>query len=626
MRSPSFLRQWQGTGSMLIGHLARQAERCRRHDRHFYSAATVLTFASILIAAMWAVTRFSLAWGEFLWMQRAFDEPYYLWNIALGDATIDSRLFGRLLGLLLLKMGVSFDVMAEAYALVVPVFVFAGALFLASTWESHPMARLIWALLLVCAFALLSGSDQVIYESAWPASFLSEFIGDPGLLKPDVMNFFLIFRRPEQQSSWIILFPYLAGAVGSFLTWRSQTYRIVCIFTPLLAIIYINVALIALMVFVCLSVLNILVYRRPIIIEFLMTLVLTGLTFSVVFFGASAAGSKNNTLFATHLPFLRPSIAFAALGLCWLAIQFFRTATFTGRNWLALVFFAVPIVFLNQQVVTGLAILPQNWELSGNYICIVVGFAMLLRPTPGLARPGLVKEIGLLVVWLCALVLLGRGQLINETQYTPSNSQSVAYAKVFKAAEAKAGKFDHVVLPHLWDESMFVTRVGPGVNVLGGYNWILANWPRRWNNHDDFGQHADKARINFEVGFETLARRGVTPEQFQASLEAEIRSGNCWPTLMYFFATQDCWPTFSNFTSPALKRLPSVVIPLVAMYQRYWQDKAIGTSGRRVLLILSEPLPHDDAAKPFRHTLLASLETTIRGSPVRAFAYAQSTP
>lgn len=613
-------------GSMQVRGLAGRAERFRRHDRHLYSAAIVLTFASILVAAMWAVTRFSLAWGEFLWMQRAFDEPYYLWQIARGDVTGDNRLFGRLLGLLLLKIGTSFDMMAESYALVVPVLVFAGAYFLAGTWETHPIARLIWALFLIFAFALLSGSDQVVYENAWPASFLAQLIGDPGLLKPDVMNFFLVFRRPEQQSSWLVLFPYLAFVIGSFLNWRTRAYRIICIVTPILAVVYINVALIALMVFGCLSILSILLYRRPIIVEFALTLVLTTLTFGVVFAGASAAGSTSNTLFATHLPFLRPSIAFAIIGLCWLAFQSFRSAPLAARQWVAIVFFSVPIVFLNQQVITGMAILPQNWELSGNYICVVVGYAMLLRPVGALVRLSLVKELSLFFVWFGALMLLGRGQLINEAQYTPPNSQSVAYAKVFRAAELKVGKFDHVVLPHLWDESMFVTRVGPSVKVLGGYNWILENWPRRWDGREEFEVHAANAEANFQVGFETLARRGVTPEQFQASLEVEIQSGNCWPTLMYFFATQDCWPTFSNFTSPALKRLPSAVTPLVSMYRRYWQDKAKAPSGRRVLLILPDRLPPDDATMPFRHTLLASLETMIRGSPVRAFAYSQSTP
>ena len=591
--------------------------------------ATALSFAIIFLGSVWAVTRFSVAWGEFLWMQRAFDEPFYFWQLANGDIAVDNRLFSKLLGAALLNFGASFDWMAEAYAFVMPPLVFAGALLLARTWESHAIKRLVWALLLILSFDLLSGSSFVVFGDPPPATVLANLLGEPGLLKSDLMTFFIFLRRPEQQSSWLILFPYLAGLIGSFTTWRPGLYRIVCLVTPLLAIVYINVAVIALMVFGMLSIVSALIYRRPLAFEFASSLVATVLAFAAVFLGTSTDGVADRGLFLTHLPFVRPSLAFSLLGLAILAFQV-RTHwnTAAPRHWVALVCLAVPLITLNQQILTGRAVLPQNWELSGNYICVVIGFAMLMarQGDGGAARPSLVKQAGLVCLWLGLLAIFIRGQLLNEAQYGPANAQSVAYAKVYRAAEGKIGRIDLVVLPHLWDELLFVTRAPRGATVLGGYNWLIANWPPGWGSGDSFEAHAMKAKANFDVGFETLARRGVTPEQFRASMDAEIRSGSCWPMLMYFFALQDCWPTFSNYTSSGTKRLPSAIGPLATMYDQYRSAAALSGAQRRILVIVPEPLHPDDDPRAFRHALVASFETTIRGDPVRAYAYLQTLP
>ena len=38
----------------------------------------------------------------------------------------------------------------------------------------------------------------------------------------------------------------------------------------------------------------------------------------------------------------------------------------------AMVFFAVPLITLDQQILTGLTVMPQNWEFNINYICLVI--------------------------------------------------------------------------------------------------------------------------------------------------------------------------------------------------------------------------------------------------------------
>ncbi len=597
----------------------------QKHYRTFSQTALVLSFGVVIFGSVWAVSRFSASWGEFLWMQRSYDEPFYFWGIFTGDLALDNRLFGKILGTTLVRLGVSFDAMAEAYALIVPTIVFAAAFLLAKTWETDILNRAVWALLLVFSFDLLSGSSQAIYEYP-PAGTLASMVGQPTLFKADIMSSFILYRRPEPQSSWAFMFLYMAGVIGSFTTWRPGLYRLVCIATPFLALIYVNVAIIALIGFGLLSALSIIVYRRPMVVAFALSIVATLVAFAVILFGATTADTVDRSVFPTRLPFLRPSIAISLIGFGVLAFQIRRQRNApSARQWAAMVFLCIPLVTLNQQILTGRAIMPQNWELNGNYICIVIGFAMLMfqpeivRVGRQLARARLVTA----ALWVVLIALVLRGTVINEWNYVAENNQSVAYAKVYREAEAKAGPIDKVVLPHLWDESMFVTRV-PKVIVLGGYNWLIANWLPTWESGKSFEAHAAKAKVNFDLGFETLARQGITTEQFRASMEAEVRSDNCWPTLWYFFALQDCWPNFLNFTSPTFRRLPEAFVPLVDMYAHYLQSMKTSVSNQRILLVTKTPLDPNGDSRLFRNNLVAAFETSVRGTPVRAFAYLQS--
>src|SRR5262249_44511764 len=160
--------------------------------------------------------------------------------------------------------------------------------------------------------------------------------------------------------------------------------------------------------------------RRPMWLAFTLSAVATAAAVIAGSLGSSTAMTADRGIFATHLPILRPSVAFGVVGLCVLALQLRRSAyPFLSRHWIAFVCFAVPLITLNQQIVTGRAILPQNWELSGNYICIVAGYAMLTlgwkEKAPDFLR--VPREMGAVMLWLALLAIMMRGQLINEADY-----------------------------------------------------------------------------------------------------------------------------------------------------------------------------------------------------------------
>ena len=418
----------------------------------FFGAATIVVGCLLLFNPIWTTVRFSRLFGEFHSMQLAYDEPYYFWLLFLeatkGALDVNHRVFSKLLGSALLSMGASFDVMLTVYAVLNPLLAFAAALVLAACWEKRSLGQIVWAVTILFSFDFLSGSSRVIdYDP--PAVWLAELVGNPALLKADVLSFFLIHRRPEPQSSWIVLFLYWALLLNSFLEGRRDRYLLACAVTPLLAFIYINVSIAAILVFVGLSLCNLFVLRQRIVWPFILSIAATAFAYFVLFAAGSSSWMASQTVFRTHMPMLRPSIALAVAGLVWAGIMIHRAGPIPARL-AALVFFAFPVVALNQQLITGIAVLPHNWEIYANYPCIVIGAGLLagnylssFERSPGWRQflpLGLLAIIGFVMV---------QGASRNEKNWLLDNVRSVLFSDVLARASEKAGPFDAVILPHI---------------------------------------------------------------------------------------------------------------------------------------------------------------------------------
>ena len=173
---------------------------------------------------------------------------------------------------------------------------------------------MIWALLVLFSFDFLSSSSRVV-DFEPPAAWLANLIGHPAVLNADALNFFLIYRRPEPQSSWIPLFPYWALLLSSFLRWRRSAYLMVCAATPFLAFIYINAAVATILIFCMLSFCSLVFYRRPVVVPFFLAIAGTALAYCLSYALGSSSTVVVRTVFATHSPMLRPSVGFSIAGM-----------------------------------------------------------------------------------------------------------------------------------------------------------------------------------------------------------------------------------------------------------------------------------------------------------------------
>lgn len=597
-----------------------------REARGVFAVAIAAVAVVLMFNPVWTTIRFSNLFGEFLSMQLAYDEPLYFW-LLFRETTAEAldlnhRIFSKLLGAALLSLGLSFDAMVTVYALLMPLLAFAAALMLAACWERRSLARIVWAVLILFSFDFLSGSSRVIdYEP--PAQWLAGRIGDPALLKADVLSFFLIHRRPEPQSSWIALFLYWALLLSAFLDRRRDRYLLACAVTPFLAFIYINVSIAAVLVFAGLSLCNLLVLRQRIAWPFAASVAATAVAYLILFSTGSTSWMASQTVFQTHLPMLRPSLAFALAGLAWAAVVLHRAGP-APTPLAAAVFFSFPVLALNQQILTGLAVMPQNWEIYANYPCLVVGAGLMsghrlssLECGTGrqrLVSPAILTLVGFVVV---------QGALRNEKYWLLDNVRSVLFRDVLARASAEAGPFDAVILPHMFDESLFLTRVPPGTVVLGGYNSMVLDLVPAWRDHQSFADHAAAASRHFATGFEVLFRSGVSPAQLRDRMMGELATGDCWLGLSYFFWQGDCWPTMVNHTSAVTRRLPSAVPEIVALYEGYLrQHSAADIVERKVLLIRNEPLSVSFDGR-INNVPVATAAVTVDGTAVRAYGYVQ---
>jgi hypothetical protein len=584
--------------------------------------AILLTALVVAFGCFWSTAKFDFVVHEFALFQAAPDEPFYLSQALDMPLSLDYRFASRILIIVLRAVGVtSLNSIALIYQATFTPLAFFTAFVAARCLTSRIISRLVLALCLCLAYDLLSGSSEVVANPP-PALAMANLIGNDSLFHPDLWTCFPVFRRPEPQVSFSFLFLYFFGIVHSLGEWRLRSYRFLCLVTPFTCLIYVSTALIALLVFGMASLATGLFYRRPLWIWFIPTLVVTAIAYAVTFSGAYNGSASTSMVYATHLPILRPSMLWSTVGICLCVCVAWRQGWHVPpRLCLAFIFLLVPFCTLNQQILTGHSIMAQAWEVYGNYVCIIMAAGLI---GPALKRKDWFSQSRIswppAIVLALLLVILIRGELRNERFWALLNVQSMAHARVYQHAVALAGPVERVVLPYLWDDQLFETRVKKAPPVLGAYTGLLLNPPLVWASSESLADHLARNRTNVDDGFETSARRGLSVAAFRASLTEELASGYCWPTLMHFFNVVECAPLLTNFQSTGFARLKTAVDPLVDSYADFLRNFRAAPSPARVLAISYDPLPDR-----FEDSLIVNhfvAKTTVKFDDIEVTTYA----
>ena len=589
-------------------------------------AAVIATLLIIISGSVYGAVQFSFATGGLNWFQQAWDEPFYLTNILDLPFRVNSRSASDFLGYFLLTLGIRNPLwITLAYDLVFPVAVFWMAYLVSKHFATHMIARLVWAIAMVFSFELLSFSSQLLF-TAPPMVVLANAIGPNWLFAADSLPYFNLYRTPEPQVSWVVFFGYLYLLLRYCDHPNSRIYQTLCCLNPLLCVVYSNIAIVLLLLFATVSLGFILYFRRPIAVWFVASLGATALTFWFIFSTASSELRMAQTVFVTHLPMLRLSIVYSLLGLAILAMRIWRRHwVVTPRDLACGSLFFVPLITLNQQIVTGRAIFGQNWEHYVNYICIVAGAGLLMtslleKKPQGFSR---LARAAAVVCWLAFLVMIAWGHIENVRLFALANTASLAQARAYGAAIARTGPIDRVVTSHIFDNSLLLTRVPSSVRVLGSFNSLAWNGPPAMSDGEPIAAHLARSSANMAIGFEVLARRGTTSAALQTELNREISSGTCWPALVYFFAYLDCWRRLSNYRSTLTFNPDAFVEPIVAGYREYLSKIAATPPSEPTLVLASQPRGAD-IGFPFQQTLVSQATVDFAGRPASAYFYLQT--
>jgi hypothetical protein len=588
--------------------------------------AVVATALAILAGPLLQTLAFSRAAGELAWMQTAFDEPHYIRNAIEGPLAFDPRVFGRLPAKLLLAAGMTrFDLIAITYDLLLPMAALWAAWLLARQFSERTVERLAWSLALLLAFDLLSFNSQVLFSDP-PTRRLESFLGMPWLFGNDPFPYFNLFRTPEPQTSWVVFLLYLGLVVRFATTLDVRSYRALCLATPLLSVLYVSVAVTAWLIFGALSVATIVLLHARIIGWFLAALAATAAAIVLLFSGEVATETTAMALFHSRLPILRASVLLGiALLVCVLRSLRARGWQLDGRLLLAGTCALTPVVTLNQQLVTDRIIIPQQWELYGNYIVLVVAAGLLSksasRPDPSREQR---RAILAAAAWGLLVLFLLAGHRHTYQTFLSTNLLSVAQAKAYTAAVDRWGPVSGVVLTHFWDDSLFRIRAESAAPVLGGHGWLTRNRLTAYEPGETWDVHYARNAARIDTGYETLARREITPEALANALKKEIAEGVCWPTFAYFVADQDCWTRFSNYLVDNSAHLAQTVEPIVAGYRRYLDATSRQHASSRVLVITREPLDPSRSTGAWHYEPAAEAHVSAGSSRESAYAYLQT--
>ena len=607
------------------------ASATRRFDARFCYGpyVTIATFALIIAGPIYQLVAFARDSGALQWMQTAYDEPFYI-NVAMGPLSIGERTLSQLPAHLLQIFGIqNFEPIAIVSGLLFPILAFGAAWVLAGALIKEPIERACWALALVFGFQLFSLNSGIFFTPTL-AQRLETAIGKPWLFAADPFPYFNLYRIPEPQTTWVLFFLYLTLLVRFADTLELRWFRSACLLTPLFVLCYFTIAVTAWLLFSGLSLYCMAALGRPVKFLFASAALATSGLLGFLFAGQNGRDAAA-TIFHSHLPLLRMSIVIGLIALAWAGWRLWRNKWQSdARLALAVAGASIPLIDLNQQLLTGKVVYAQQWELYSNYACLVFAFGLLAtgREASAMSRSR-GRSIAAASILLIMAGVIAAGHRYTYQAFLPANLLSVIEARAYREAVKRDAPISAVVLTHFWDDSLFRVRVPEALPVIGGYTWMMKDpLPPvdRFPSPDVF------LAVNAEhnaVAFDVLSRQEYDVETLRGELHTELAEGLCWPTAGYFFAERDCWSRLSNYQVRPSEDLRPWTDPIVNRYAEFLRKKRLSNdrSGPNeksaVLVIRLTPLADRPATGLWLYQSLGKFAIQAGATTISVYAYLQ---
>ncbi len=587
-------------------------------DRSAFILAAIIAFLGLSPHLF-----FSLQMKELLWFKGAFDEDYYT-LVMLNEEPRRDRIISTGLmrsfteiyhGNLDLAHIVS-DTLLPPLC-VIAAYICACGITRNRTWR--------WALTLALIFGsdLLVTTNQAVNNSfsirtikAWLPSSLQP------LLPITDSIYFQLFRTPEPQTSWIIFFLFLAFLSRIFALrgarLKISDWIILFLFFALFPYVYIFCVIPTLMLLLFLGVG--MVFRGQTLSGLaLMAILLLGLFLFIGWGPIGQKGALDSVGFSSRIPSVTPALL---LAICLITIELWtvKMKIRLPDTWFGLSALAVPIVLLNQQVVTGMMTSVRDWERYTCYVLVVFGSCHLQSVKFFFRR--LIKRYRFTPVLIVAIFffILVRGQLRNYGSFTPYNRLSVTQWNLIRDVAAKSGSRDFRVLidNQYLCEPLLQVRSGNTLEFVHSYTELMV-YPIRsivTEDKEPVGRshHQEKA-------FESLAREGVSPEQLLIQMREDVKFHRHFRHLIAFFALKDSYEYYTDDRGIHSSVLFKQIEPIVVAYEKYLQGNH--ATWNRPVLYVTTVKPAEAINNIWTNQLIDSRLLEGQRRITRLYAYVQ---
>jgi hypothetical protein len=590
--------------------------------------AAGLIAAVVGILGLWPHLTFAKEIGEFRYFHGAYDEDTYTLSWLLGTLRSTRALSGFAFSAVYALCSSSVDTTLVLSDFVFPFLATCAAYFAVSQLISSRPGRILTALLLVFANDLFSLGNLALWTSSrFNISGFSQAIGliGPNLVPPYETSFLAIFRTPEPQVSFSLMFLNL-GLLARFATTDKylgpRAFAVAIVALSLLPIGYTFVTFPT--AAIAGASLVVFAFSRKRVASATAIGLLAAVLVSLGTFywnrkgGQTTAGLAADLSYHTRAPIVTPavigSLIFGIPFGFWVVLR----RPWQPLAYLALACLLTPALLSNQQIVTGVMFSARDWERNVSYPVLVFGIvaAFSIMVPLEARRPRLLAAlcwVGSVVIML----LVWRAQQSSFRFWEPYNLESIAIIRALKAVD-----------PATVDRASLVFQdagIAPLVQVRSKnqLNATLTFYRVGMNLIPNMAPEANSASPSpYEDSvFEHWFRNGMIPEKAQQLLhsEAQQRAGLY---LNYLFSFRDAWYPTSDNRAVRQGEVERSIGPIIGRYQNYLMSQTHRDFDRPALLIAAQS-PAELPSIPWVHNKYLG-----KGSAngINAYVYRQSRP
>lgn len=526
---------------------------------------------AVAALGLWPHLRFSTEQGHLAYYKYAYDEEYYT-SAAVTDSLRTDRMAGGLT-MRILDAATGHDreltmIFADA---VCPFLAALAAYFLAAQVVSGAGVQI----LLACLLLFGDGFVNQCATHVWPlsvTSFLTQLMQYSTIFPFHPANFFSLYRTPDPQTTFIWCF-LVIGVVVRLSSKTSSNKDVVALAVlNLLGQFFYFPCVLSVLLMQCLFVVLLALngHNRRLSLRVLVAVSFALGAFVMARLQMYAAETSSVPLtFASRLPVITLSVVLSA---CLAGVQAFRlwrsrAVLPAPADLLGLVLCAMPLLLLNQQLLTNRMVMTTTFEVSINAIFLFSGAALLLaRLRPAAAPAWAIAGLTPTGVLACLTLVVWAQDQSYRAWHGYNEEVRAALVAVDQIAPPGSGEGPWIDGTDL-SLIMSVAFLRQDVRPVCLYSQLFGAGFLANIGSPGFTPARDNPLA--PGVYEHWLRNGLTPDMVAAALYQEADSGLGF-YVTFFFSLMDSWKPFSlgRAVNPAgiRERLPDILEAYARFY------------------------------------------------------------